>query len=1001
MNVDITLTEKQAEYATSEADEVLLSGAWGAGKSFPLCAVLYLRALHPGAREGLFRRTLQKLYETTLVTLLQGDGQTPPVIPPGSYTQNQQRRTITIHGGGTIFYGPAETMEDVKAHNLTGAHVDEADDLREEIWEGLGARCRVKVPGLIPQLRGACNPNVPAHFLAVRFGIRRNTVVPELAFKGSPDQPIRCHAIMTKTFDNPYLPAEARARYASYTGITRLRFVEGEWVGSEGMIYDNFNRDLHVQVREGPWERRLIGVDDGTTAPACILGAGIDADGRIHIFSETQRAGMHLSEKLEAVEAAMPAEAVVVDPAASGLKLELRDAGYAVVDANNDVEPGIQATREAFNPNHDGLPGITIDPSCTKLVQQIETYERNPKTQRETPIKKNDHGCLVGTTTIDTPTGPRLIATIHKGDTVTTRHGPRRVAAAACTDPLAKTMTVLHEHGSIRGTPDHPIWTENRGWVRIDDLRYTDTLLTCTAKPPPGTDAPTTDTQVQKTGAPAGTSAGEHAARKPRSTCTTRSGTSTSVRSPKATTSTTATTTKQTTVSKTSSASRGTSTKKSTEHRSEGDARPSSEQASPRPESWPQNGTDPRTAAGGTARTPKAGKHRVKSGYALTAADPGWPPSEVCTARTTAATWPGSRAAPTTSVEPAMDAATPSQSTSTPRPDFAPSRVLNVTADPGRRPVYNLEVEDDHEYIANGIVVHNCDALRYLVMHIHQPPALAFDTSGIAAAEAKAHAAGEPTFTGTLTHRYPAGREQDLSIAAPRPDDIGLQDSPTGPLKLWCEAWGEPPKPDIHDPHCLFVAAGDGQGGSPGIIAVANCTTRALAAQWLKPCPPERLARVAAMLAWWFQQGDQPAAVQYLAGGLSTPGLVFGQHLARLHVGGIEWDPTPNEFAEAVGLLRAAWEGGQFGERDPAVFAAARQYVYANQTVMHASLAGNPERRSSHSDLLICRAGLWRMLAEMPRPGPKEREAPPGSVQWYLEEKRRNQKAAENQISYG
>lgn len=27
---------------------------------------------------------------------------------------------------------------------------------------------------------------------------------------------------------------------------------------------------------------------------------------------------------------------------------------------------------------------------------------------------------------------------------------------------------------------------------------------------------------------------------------------------------------------------------------------------------------------------------------------------------------------------------------------------------PGRHPVYNLEVEDCHEYVANGVLVHNC-----------------------------------------------------------------------------------------------------------------------------------------------------------------------------------------------------------------------------------------------------------------------------------------------------
>lgn len=258
-----------------------------------------------------------------------------------------------------------------------------------------------------------------------------------------------------------------------------------------------------------------------------------------------------------------------------------------------------------------------------------------------------------------------------------------------------------------------------------------------------------------------------------------------------------------------------------------------------------------------------------------------------------------------------------------------------------------------------------------------------------------------PVQIGSLTHLYPAGREQDLSIAAAHIADMTFEedarDAAAGPLKLWVDLEnGRPPR----NPYCLFVVAGDGQGRSPGIVTIADCITRAIVAQWVKLCPPERLARAAAMLALWFGQDEQPAAVQYLSGEMSNPGGVFGQQIARLHIGGIEWCPTPAEFAEEIGMLRAAWDSGQFQEKDPAVFAVARQYIRANQTMMHASLAGQPERRSSHADLLMNRAGLWRQLAAMPRPGPQDREAPPGSVAAMLEERARKQRAAKG-IVYG
>lgn len=49
--------------------------------------------------------------------------------------------------------------------------------------------------------------------------------------------------------------------------------------------------------------------------------------------------------------------------------------------------------------------------------------------------------------------------------------------------------------------------------------------------------------------------------------------------------------------------------------------------------------------------------------------------------------------------------------------------VIDVT-ESGTAPVYNISVEGAAEYFANGILVHNCDAFRYLLMswpHLPEP----------------------------------------------------------------------------------------------------------------------------------------------------------------------------------------------------------------------------------------------------------------------------------------
>lgn len=56
-----------------------------------------------------------------------------------------------------------------------------------------------------------------------------------------------------------------------------------------------------------------------------------------------------------------------------------------------------------------------------------------------------------------------------------------------------------------------------------------------------------------------------------------------------------------------------------------------------------------------------------------------------------------------------------SQRTNMLRPELA--RVVAVENCEVRREVYNLEIEGEHEFFANGILTHNCDALRYFVVN--------------------------------------------------------------------------------------------------------------------------------------------------------------------------------------------------------------------------------------------------------------------------------------------
>ena len=387
IQVDIEVLPKQRRFINAVEREVLYSGAFGAGKSRSICLKVAIRASTPGAREGLCRKHLVTLKATTLKTLLERDGELPPVLPPGTYTHNKNERVIRINGGGEIQYFGLDDPDKIGSYNLTGCGVDEAVEVSEKDWTQLRGRIRVKVGGLPNQLYGACNPGPPSHFLAKRFGLAQGHHI-------APN----CLAIQTKSTDNIFLPHDYIEDLKSFKGLARKRYVDGLWVGSDGLVYDLWDRNKFVASRSGPWKRVVVGQDEGYTNPAVMLVGCLDGDGRLHIAREwyhSKKLERDVIDQAKALRDDFEAEAFVVDPSAAKLIAAMENEGLNVVRANNDVFGGIQAVQQRLDIAGDGRPRITVDPTCENTIREFETYEwkKNKKDDnpKDEPVKENDH----------------------------------------------------------------------------------------------------------------------------------------------------------------------------------------------------------------------------------------------------------------------------------------------------------------------------------------------------------------------------------------------------------------------------------------------------------------------------------------------------------------------------------------------------------------------------------------------------------------------------------
>jgi phage terminase large subunit len=360
-----SLLPKQAALLDSDAPEIMFSGAFGCGKSYGLCLKVFdLAWRYSGNRVGLFRSTLKSLRATTLRTLLDGDGALPPAIPPGVVAaHNKNEQIIKLKNGSEIVYGGLQSSTRSRTWfnslNLGAAAVDQAEELSFDEWRLLQGRLRLKLPYLPHhQIFGACNPRHPGHWIYQRFFI---------------EKPAIAALIKSNTFDNPFLPPDYVARLETFTGPFYRRFVLGEWVGLEGLVYDNFDPTVHL-VEPFPvpanWQRWRA-IDFGYQNPfVCLWAVEVGADnagelpeGSLVVYREIymshRRVTLHGSQ-ISDLSAGESYRTSYADHDAGG-RAELVEFGINTQAAVKEIETGIQTVRRWLG-NEPGLDGQTVIP---------------------------------------------------------------------------------------------------------------------------------------------------------------------------------------------------------------------------------------------------------------------------------------------------------------------------------------------------------------------------------------------------------------------------------------------------------------------------------------------------------------------------------------------------------------------------------------------------------------------------------------------------------------
>jgi len=383
-----TFLPHQIRTLESAKGEVIQSGAFGSGKSWTLCnKVVFLLLTYPKNRGFLCRKILQSLKATTLRTLLDGDVTLPPALPKQYIaSHNKTDRLITLTNGSELYYGNMD-KEFVKSMNLGFAAVDELSEISEEEWNFLGGRLRLAgIP--VTQLIGATNPASKQHWIWNR--VHNNP--PKDKYGKS-----NIEFIKSSTLDNTFLPPDYIHKLkSSYFGFYYKRYVLGEWVGNDDIVYDNFDLDKHIIPDfEVPrhW-KKYRSFDFGYRAPffcGWFAVAGDDAKeyskfltkGDVVLYRELYYTQITTSINAERVKFfskykdGTPEKYVWnVSDWDSWDRADLESKGIFTQQANKDITFGVQKVRERLG-NTDEQKGMIVRPKF--FIFQNSLVEPDPK----------------------------------------------------------------------------------------------------------------------------------------------------------------------------------------------------------------------------------------------------------------------------------------------------------------------------------------------------------------------------------------------------------------------------------------------------------------------------------------------------------------------------------------------------------------------------------------------------------------------------------------------
>ena len=379
-------------------DSIICDGSIRSGKTLCMSISFVLWAFYKfnNSAFGLCGKTIRSLRRNLVTPIL-------PVLKNLGFECRQKISEnileIIYEDRTNIFYlfgGKDESSASlIQGMALSGVLFDEVALMPRSFVEQALARCSVSES----KFWFNCNPEYPGHWFYTEWILKkesRNSLY--LKFNMN---------------DNPSLSENLKQRYEKlYTGVFYQRFIKGEWVALEGLVYPFMSQDIsqnlyysdvpinNINNINNNFEKYILSCDYGIVNPtSCGLWGLLNNiwyrideyyyDSRKHGETRTDEEHYKYICNMLKDNYVLDQEVsyIIVDPsAASFITLIKKNNTYRVIPAKNNVIEGIKEVSRLLKRGD-----IKICKNCTNSIREFSLYRWQSGVNKDNPVKENDH----------------------------------------------------------------------------------------------------------------------------------------------------------------------------------------------------------------------------------------------------------------------------------------------------------------------------------------------------------------------------------------------------------------------------------------------------------------------------------------------------------------------------------------------------------------------------------------------------------------------------------